>query len=166
MPTRYVEQYNPPIKVEVANGVLLQAAARGKMLLSARYRTSNGSTKKNKGRLLLSNSLLVPEMTVTLLSPKSMFWNEGIRTYLNDSCFFRLPTGEIFDFYETSRLYILPLCDTEPAAIPSGTLTAPKGRTKLFSFSADEIGVLVCGFVTSCMTLRVTGVSDSFMLDV
>ena len=126
--------------MEVANGICVPATARGKMMLTAKYRTSFGSTKKQKGRLLLSNSLLVPDMTVTLLSPKSMFWNEGIRTYLNDSCFFRLPTGEIFDFYETSRLYILPLCDTEPAAIPSGTLTAPKGRTKLFSFSADEIG--------------------------
>ena len=63
------------------------------------------------------------------------------RTYLNDACYFRLPTGEIFEFYETSRLYILPLCDDDPAATPNtGALTAPKGRTKLFSFSADAVG--------------------------
>ena len=138
MPSRYVEEYNPNIKVEVANGVCLQPTARGKMLITAMYRKSFGSTKKRKGRVLLSNALLVPDMNVTLISPKSMFWNEGIRTYLNDSCYFRLPTGEIFDFYETDRLYILPLCDDEPSALANpGGATTPTGRTKLFSFASD-----------------------------
>ena len=140
MPTRYVEEYSPNIQVEVANGVCVPVKARGKMLLTARYRTSFGSTKKHKGRILLSNALYVPEMNVTLLSPKAMFWNEGIRTYLNDACYFRLPTGEIFDFYETDRLYILPLCDDDSAGTASpGPSTAPKGRTKLFTFAADTV---------------------------
>ena len=64
-----------------------------------------------KGRIVLSGGLLVEEVPVTLISPKAMFHNEGIRTYFNDDLYFPMPTGEILDFVETDRSHILPLAD-------------------------------------------------------
>ena len=140
-PKKYVESYAPNVKIEVASGVLLPARLRGGLLVRGYYRANMGSTKKNRGDLLLTGALLVPEVPVTLLSPKAMFHNEGIRTYFNDDLFLRLPTGEIFDFVETDRLYILPLRpDDDVIAIDdSGSPSSAKFMSFSASVSAETI---------------------------
>ena len=44
-------------------------------------------------------------MPVTLLSPKAMLRNEGIRTYLNDELYLLMPDGEIVKIIETATNY-------------------------------------------------------------
>ena len=92
-------------------------------MLPIEGRTSISSKKRFKCAVGLSNGLLVEDFPVTLISPKAMFANEGIRTYFNDDIFFRTPGGMFFDFIETETLYVLPFLNEsfllEPTAEPS-----------------------------------------------
>ena len=146
-PKKGVEQYNPNIKVQVANGVLCPVVLKGTMLIPVVGGTNITSAKKTfKCALALSNALLVQDFPVTLISPKAMFTNEGIRTYFNDSLFFRTPSGYIFQFVETETLYVLPLLedtfldtiDTSKylalSAIPSDVISS-----RFMHFSLDRI---------------------------
>ena len=99
--------------------------------------------------IALSDGLLVEDFPVTLISPKAMFRNEGIRTYFNDDLFFKTPRGMIFDFVEMPNLYILPFepdslldeIDYSKILAFSSQITSDEDRliSRLMHFSANRI---------------------------
>ena len=111
-PKKGVEKYSPNIKVQIANGVRCNVLLMGLMLVPVQGRTTVTSSKKQfKCAIGLAHSLLVEQFPVTLISPKAMFRNEGIRCYFNDDLYFKTPGGFYFDFIETDNLYILPFLE-------------------------------------------------------
>ena len=96
-PSKSVVKWNPAIRVEIANGVLLPVTALGVMLIPVKGWNGNPKTYK-KFSLPLMDSILVTGLNCTLLSPKSMFRLQGIKTYLNDELYFMLPDGTRVDF--------------------------------------------------------------------
>ena len=108
-PESMTEEWHPNIKVEVASGVCLSVERSGVMLIKV-WKENQTSTKKAI-KLPLKHSLLVPGMPVTLISTKSIFKHEGIRTYFNDELRLILPNGDIVRFVETRRNYTLAFCD-------------------------------------------------------
>ena len=110
-PKKGVEEYLPKIKVQIANGISCKVLLVGLMLCPCEGRTTVSTKKRFKCALGLSKSLLVENFPVTLISPKALFCNHGIRTYFNDNIFFKTPSGLYFDFVETDNLYILPLLE-------------------------------------------------------
>ena len=107
-PAQGVLQRKPPYRVRIADGSFLPVELEGSMAIKCKRRDTSTSTKKTV-TILASHSLLVPSMKVTLISPKSLFIHEGVRTYLNDELYFQLPNGDFVDFIETDRNYLLPL---------------------------------------------------------
>jgi hypothetical protein len=95
--------------VEVASGVCLSVERTGVMLI--KVWENNQTSSKKAIKLPLKHSLLVPGMPVTLISTKSIFRYEGIRTYFNDELKMILPNGNIVRFVETQRNYTLAFCD-------------------------------------------------------
>ena len=71
-PSKTVTVWNPAIRVEIANGVLLPVKALGVMLIPVKGWNGNPKTFK-KFSLPLQDSILVKGLNCTLLSPKSMF---------------------------------------------------------------------------------------------
>ncbi len=70
-PTEFIEQENPPVRVEVASGVSLAVAARGTMGIKVwKY---NSTSAKKAHMLHLKHALYVPDMPVTLISTKALF---------------------------------------------------------------------------------------------
>ena len=110
-PKKGVEEYLPKIKVQIANGISCKVLLVGMMLCPCEGRVTVSTKKRFKCALGLTKSLLVENFPVTLISPKALFCNHGIRTYFNDNIFFKTPTGLYFDFIETDNLYILPLLE-------------------------------------------------------
>jgi hypothetical protein len=96
--------------VEIANGGTLPVALVGVMRIPVEGYT--GPPKKmRKFSMDLVDSLLVPGIKCTLISPKALFRRQGIRTYFNDELFFQLPDGTVVGFVETARNYTLYLLD-------------------------------------------------------
>ena len=108
-PDALVERYNPPVKVEIASGVLLQVALQGGMQMKVRKRGVNGSAKKTYS-LVVPHSFYVPPMPVTLVSTKALF-RLGIRCYFNDELVLILPNGDRIEFVETPTNYTLLFVD-------------------------------------------------------
>ena len=100
-----VDQWNPPIRVEIASGVCLPVKARGTMV----FKTQElGKTSAKKSvRISAPHSLLVEGMPVTLISPKALFNHCGIRTYYNDELCMILPDKRVVGFYETNTNYTI-----------------------------------------------------------
>ena len=78
-PPELVAQYDPPIKVEIASGVLLPVKLCGGMVMQVQ-RTGTTSTKK-RFTLIVNNSFYVPQMPVTLVSTKALCWTTGVTHY-------------------------------------------------------------------------------------
>ena len=126
-PKRHVQQYNPKIVVEIANSTRCHVALLGSMLVPVTSRSNITTSTKKRRHLLLADGILVPALKDnTLISPKAMFHNEGIRTYFNDALFCRAPDGTIFDFVETDRLYIWPFHDDHVVTASSLFLASPR----------------------------------------
>ena len=109
-PSKTVTVWNPAIRVEIANGVLLPVKALGIMLIPVKGWNGNPKTFK-KFSLPLQDSILVKGLNCTLLSPKSMFKLQGIKTFFNDDLYFVLPDGTHVDFDETERNYLVYFVD-------------------------------------------------------
>ncbi len=106
-PPKLIIKVNPPYRVRIADGSFLPVTAEGSMAIKTRAR---GSTSAKKLIIILAaESLLVPQMHVTLISPRSLFHQQGIRTYFNDELHFLLPSGDVVDFIETDRNYLVLL---------------------------------------------------------
>jgi len=108
-PTNAITQRNPPFKVRIADGSYLPVVLEGSMAIKTH--TDGVRSAKKVVTILAAKSLLVPSMRVTLISPKSLFQNEGVRTYFNDELCFVLPNGDHVCFTETDRNYLLFLDD-------------------------------------------------------
>ena len=96
-PKDLVEQYNPPVKVEIASGHCLPVKLRGTMVLPIR-RPGTTSAKKLIP-ISVPHSLLVPKMPVTLISTKALLKYCNIRTYFNDELFMAFPDGTTAEEY-------------------------------------------------------------------
>ena len=106
-PPKLITRVNPPYRVRIANGDYLKVEAEGSMCIKTRTRGT--SSAKKLVIIMAAEALLVPQMHVTLISPKSLFRLQGIKTYFNDELYFRLPNGDLVDFIETDRNYLLLL---------------------------------------------------------
>lgn len=147
-PRKYVTAVRPNLVVEMADNNRCAVELIGSMLLPISYRQSIGTSAKKRAKLLVSDALLVPKLNdVTLISPKALFANEGIRTYFNDDLYMRAPSGQIFDFVETERLYILPFTSDDGPTCPvlaishkpSRPLSIDDLHAKFAHFSVDSI---------------------------
>lgn len=88
-PTAMISERRPKIAVEIADNRRCTVMFKGTMKIPVQYRTHMGRTRSETGYLLLQDGLYVPEFgDNTLLSPKSMFRAQRIRTYFNDDLFF------------------------------------------------------------------------------
>ena len=108
-PDALIERYDPPIKVEIANGHSLPVGLQGAMKMKV-WSTRTVSTKKFR-TITVGGSLYVPSMPVTLISTKALFRREGIRSYFNDELRLILPDGDVVRFHETQTNYTLPFAD-------------------------------------------------------
>ena len=109
-PPACVSQYNPPYRVRIADGKYLNVALEGGMVIKTRATAASTSAKK-LCVIVAEQSLLVPDMHVTLISPQSLFQCHGIRTYFNDELYMLLPNGDRVHFSQTGTNYILALED-------------------------------------------------------
>ena len=115
-PDKHIEQYNPPVHVEIASGITLPVALRGGMLLKIRkYGTT--SAKKTFTEVC-PGSFHVPKMPVTLVSTKALFRKLNIRTYFNDELVFVAPSGERIGFVETAVNYTVLFDDDPDLVVP------------------------------------------------
>ena len=101
-PDHLIEKYNPPIQVEIGNGVLLRVA----MLGSIELRCRAGRSAKKLISIMVPHSFYVPQMPVTLISTKALF-RMNIRTYFNDELIMILPNNDVVEFVETPTNYTL-----------------------------------------------------------
>ena len=144
-PSKSVVKWNPAIRVEIANGVLLPVTALGVMLIPVKGWNGNPKTYK-KFSLPLMDSILVTGLNCTLLSPKSMFRLQGIKTYLNDELYFMLPDGTRVDFDETERNFVVYfvdnpdfILDVKAFALNVTPVTADLIHGRMVHFSWDRI---------------------------
>lgn len=111
-PRKHISTWHPNLVIETADNTQCKVMFIGCMLLPVAYRDDITKSAKKRAKLLVSDALYVPALKdITLLNPKAMFANEGIRTYFNDDLFMRMPSGRILDFVETERLFILPILE-------------------------------------------------------
>ena len=145
-PKDLVEQYNPPVKVEIASGHCLPVKLRGTMVLPIR-RPGTTSAKKLIP-ISVPHSLLVPKMPVTLISTKALLKYCNIRTYFNDELFMAFPDGTVAYFVETTTNYTVLFEGDESevtvARWPSSCTPGP--RTKMATQPQRNIlNRLLCG---------------------
>ena len=144
-PSKTVTVWNPAIRVEIANGVLLPVKALGVMLIPVKGWNGNPKTFK-KFSLPLQDSILVKGLNCTLLSPKSMFKLQGIKTFFNDDLYFVLPDGTHVDFDETERNYLVYFVDDPDFILEAKAftlnitpVTAGLIHSRMVHFSWDRI---------------------------
>lgn len=125
-PSHLISDYKPSIAVEVANDVKCSVEFKGSMHIPVMYRKGVGVVTQQKGILALRDALYVPALHQnTLISPRSMFHNEGVRCYFNDDRFCRTRAGHIVDMVETPSLYVIPFVGKSPSSKPVKVLAAP-----------------------------------------
>ena len=106
-PDSKVTDWKPTMRVRAASQKLMTISLIGTMIIKPKH-----AAKKQV--IAVAGAAHVPEMReLTLVSPKQLFQQQGIRTYFNDDCYMRLPNGERIYFRETERNYSLELDDAE-----------------------------------------------------
>ena len=123
-----IEQWHPPIRVEVASGVSLPVLFRGAM--DMKVRCAGTTSAKKFLTISVPHSLHVPAMPVTLISTKALFRYNGIRTYFNDELCMVLPDGSVVEFVETRTNYTVEFTD-DSASIAAVRVRNP--QAPLFS---------------------------------
>lgn len=125
-PQHLIAEFKPSIAVEVANDVKCSVEFKGCMHIPVHYRKGVGMTKQQTGIMSLRDALYVPALHHnTLLSPRSMFHNEGVRCYFNDDRYCRTRAGHIIDMVETASLYVIPFARKSRMEKPAKVLAAP-----------------------------------------
>ena len=147
-PKNLVEQYNPPVKVEIASGHCLPVQLRGTMVLPIR-RPGTTSAKKLIP-ISVPHSLLVPKMPVTLISTKALLKYCNIRTYFNDELFMAFPDGTVAYFVETKTNYTVlfdgDASEVKVARWPSSCTSSTSGSAQITTRPQRTIlNRLLCG---------------------
>ena len=90
----------PNRTVRVANGTTIPATHRGEMRVpvSAVYKRKTNKFERHATTMILTDVLVVPGLSTDLYSCNSGFYNDGIRTMLNDDRFLQLPDGGRVEF--------------------------------------------------------------------
>ena len=111
-PTSAVTEYKPNLQVTVANGVNLQVELRGAMVIKGRANPYTSSAKKFVP-VVVRDAILVPGLrkNTILLSPRTLFRNQGVRTYFNDELYMKLPNGTKVYLTETDTAYMIEIGD-------------------------------------------------------
>ena len=110
-PTSLIEDWHPPIKVEVASGVSLPVHFRGSLVMKVQPMGTTSSKKQLS--IAVPHSLYVDSMPVTLISTKALFRYCGVRTYFNDELCMVMPDGTAVGFVETPTNYTVLFCDDD-----------------------------------------------------
>ena len=102
--------------VRIGSGKLLPVSAIGEAAIPVA--TVTKVTRKGKSRivrgvetLLLTNVLIVKGMPCQLFSSRWGFEHDGVRTYLNDDKYLRLPSGSRVEFKDTKKHYVVGRAD-------------------------------------------------------
>ena len=158
-PDNLVQDRRPNLKVKVASGVKLRVAFIGVMLLTVRPHDvmhPSGQLSTKPLQLRLPNSLYVPGLCATLVSTKSLFKDQQVRTYFNDELRLVLPDSRHIRIHETPTNYILRLAEPPllsafnaqverargPSSIPKTRPAPVHARLAHFSYERinDSIG--------------------------
>ena len=113
-PTSAIEKWHPNMTVRVANGHLLRPEFQGVMVLKCR------SARSSKKFVLLSveNALYIAGLGhLVLVSPRTLFKLQGIRSYYNDEMFMLLPNGYQLPFVETTTGWSLDAVDFDASCL-------------------------------------------------
>lgn len=107
-PTSAIEKYHPNVTVRVANGQLMRPEFQGIMVLKCRAARSS----KKFVLLPVEKALYIAGLNqLVLVSPRTLFKLQGIRSYYNDEMYMLLPNGFQLPFVETATGWSLDAVD-------------------------------------------------------
>ena len=119
-PDAGIEDWNPKIRVRVANGSLLTVKFIGTMLLKLKNEAS--SSAKKFCLLPVKGSMFVPGLHATLISPRVLFNLQSIATNFNAEPCFALPNGLKLNFKDSGSSYSLLALDIDARQVAKSEL--------------------------------------------
>ena len=135
-PTAAIEERHPNVTVRVANGALLRPEFQGTMVLKCR----SGKSSKKHVLLPVEKALYIPELgSLILVSPRTLFKLQGIRSYYNDEMFILLPNGYELPMVETSTGW-----SVDAAEFDATHLTAEQVKYSLDWVAAVNVSASGC----------------------
>ena len=109
-PESLIIDKHPNIHVRVANGVRLRVKFVGVLVMKTAQPVSADTEGKLMYLLGLIEAYYVPDMPdeTTLVSTRTMYRYQGIKSYFNDDLSIRMPSGRCLTINETGLGYFLP----------------------------------------------------------